>query len=39
MKILNKQEPQQTAFKHSLDIDFQDLTNLYKKRTEKLYYF
>ena len=31
MKIPNKRELQQTKFDHSLDIDFQDLMNLYKK--------
>ena len=37
--IPNKREPQQTAFNHSSDIEFQDFINLYKKCTAKLYYF
>ena len=39
MKIPNKSEPQQIAFNHSLDIDFQDFINLYKKITAKPYLF
>ena len=39
MKIPNKRELQQIAFNHSSDIDFQDFMNLYKKCTEKPYYF
>ena len=35
MKILNKRELQQSAFNHSLDIDFRDFMNLYKKCTAK----
>ena len=34
-KIPNKQELQKVAFKHSLDIDFRDLMDLYKKCTSK----
>ena len=37
-KIPNKREPQQIAFHHSSDIDFQDFTNLYNKCTAKPYY-
>ena len=39
MKIQNKRELQQTVFKHSSDIDFQDFMNLYKKCTAKPYSF
>ena len=39
MKIPNKQELQQIAFNHSLDIDFRDFMNLYKKCAEKSYSF
>ena len=39
MEISNKRELQQTAFNHSPDMDFQDFMNLYKKCTEKSYYF
>ena len=39
MKISNKQEPQQTVFNHSSNIDFQDLMSLYKICTEKAYSF
>ena len=39
MKISNKQELQQIAFNHSLDIDFKDFTNLYKACTAKPYSF
>ena len=39
MKIPNKQELQQIAFNHSLDIDFKDFMNLYKKCTAKPYSF
>ena len=39
MKIPNKREPQQIAFNHSSDIDFQDFMNLYKKCTERPYSF
>ena len=39
IKIPNKKELQQMAFNHSSDIDFQDYMNLYKKSTEKPYYF
>ena len=39
MKIPNKREPQQIAFNHSSDIDFQDFVNLYKKCTPKPYSF
>ena len=39
MKIPNKREPQQIAFNHSSDTDFQDFMNLYKKCTERPYSF
>ena len=39
IKIPNKKELQQIAFNHSLDIDFRDFMNLYKKCTEKPYSF
>ena len=39
MKIPNRQELQEIAFNHSSDIDFKDFLNLYKKCTEKPYYF
>ena len=39
MKIPNKRELQQIAFDLSSDIDFEDLMNLYKKCTTKLYSF
>ena len=39
MKIPNKRELQQNAFNHSLDIDFQDSMNLYKKSTVEAYSF
>ena len=35
MKITNKRELQQIAYKHSSDIDFQDFMNLYRKCTAK----
>ena len=35
MKIPNKQELQQVAFNHSLDIVFRDFINLYKNYTAK----
>ena len=38
-KILNKRELQQTARNHSIDIDFKDFMNLYKKCTAKRYSF
>ena len=38
-KVLNKRELQKIAFNHSLDIDFQDLINIYKKCTVKAYSF
>ena len=37
MEIPNKQKLHQNAFNHSSDIEFDDLTNLYKKCTAKLY--
>ena len=37
MKILNKQELQQTAFNHLPDIDFKDFMNLSQKCTAKPY--
>ena len=39
MKIPNKREHQQTALNHSLDIDFKDFMNIYKKCTAKPYSF
>ena len=39
MKSPNKREIKQTAFNHSLDIDFQDFMNVYKKCTAKSYLF
>ena len=39
MKIPDKRELQQIAFKHLLDINFQDFMNLYKKCTAKPYSF
>ena len=39
MKIANKRELQQIVFNHSLDIDFKDFMNLYKKYTAKPYSF
>ena len=39
MKISNTPELQQIAFNHSLDIDFQDFMNLYKKCIAKPYSF
>ena len=39
MKIPNKRELQQIVFNHSLDIDFQDFMNLYKKCIAKPYSF
>ena len=39
MKILNKREVKQIAFSHSLDIDFEDFMNLYRKCTAKTYSF
>ena len=35
MKIRNKQELQKIAFNHSLDTDFRNFMNLYKKCTPK----
>ena len=37
MKIPHKRDPQETAFNHSLDIDFKDFMNSYKKCTAKPY--
>ena len=37
MRIPNKQELKQIAFNHSLDIEFNDFMNLYKKCVAKLY--
>ena len=39
MKILNKKERQQIAFKNSSDIDFQKFMNLYEKCTAEPYSF
>ena len=38
-KILNNRELQQTVCNHSIDIDFKDFMNLYKKCTAKRYSF
>ena len=35
MKLPNKPELQQIVFNHSLDIEFKDFMNLYKKCTAK----
>ena len=39
MKIPDKRELQQIAFNHSLDIDFKDFMNFYKRCTAKPRYF
>ena len=39
MNIPNKRELKQIASHNSSDIDFQDFMNLYKKCTEKPYFF
>ena len=39
MKIPNKRELQQIASNYSLNMDFQDFMNLYKKCTAKPYSF
>ena len=39
MKIPNRRELQQIAYKHSLDIDLKDLMYLYKKCTAKPFFF
>ena len=39
MKILSKQERQKIASNNSLDIDFKDFMNLYKKCNPKAYSF
>ena len=39
MKIPNKGELLQIAFNHSLDIEFKDIMNLYKKCTVNLFRF
>ena len=39
MEILTKREHKQNASQNSLDIDFQDFMNLYKKCTAKPYSF
>ena len=39
MKIPNKRELQQTTLNHSSDIDFKDFLKIYKKYTDKRYYF
>ena len=39
MKVPNKQEHQRIAFNNSLDINFKDFMNLYRKCTAKLYSF
>ena len=38
-KIPNKREPEQIAFNHTLDIEFKNLMNLYKKYPAKPYSF
>ena len=37
MNITEKTELQETAFNHSLDINFRDFMNIYKKCTPKPY--
>ena len=39
MKVPNKQETQQILFNHSLDINFKDFMNLYKRCSSKPYSF
>ena len=39
MKVPNKQETQQISFNHSLDINFIDFMNLYKRCSTKPYSF
>ena len=39
MKIPNKRELQQIVFNPSLDFEFPEIINLYKKRTVKSYSF
>ena len=39
MEIQKKKEVPQKAFNHSLDINFQDFVNLYKKCTANPYFF
>ena len=39
MKIPNKRELQQIALNHSLDIDFKDFINIFKKYTAEPYSF
>ena len=39
MKIPNKQKLKEITFHNSSDIDFKDIMNLYKKCTEKLFFF
>ena len=39
IRIRNKQELQQIAFNHSLNIDFQDFVSIYEKCTAKPYSF
>ena len=39
MKVPSKLELQQISFNHLSDMDFQDFMNLYKKCTEKPYFF
>ena len=39
MKIQNKKKLRETALNYSLDIDFQDFMNLYKKLTAEKYSF
>ena len=38
-KIPNQQEFQKIAYDHSLDIDFEEFINLYKKCTTEPYFF
>ena len=39
MKIPNERQLQQTELNHSLDIDFKDFINIYKKCTAESYSF
>ena len=39
MKILNKREFQQTVHNNSLDTDFEEFMNFYKKCTAKPHFF
>ena len=39
MKIPNERDLQQIVLNHSIDIDFKDFINVYKKCTDKSYSF